>query len=535
VSTASLNPARKAERSEWARLIPGEMPVMGNPGKKRPQSVRLLAVGRKSLDRTANVDSRHENALGLLLPRPLQSRIGLRWARSMAADFVLIAVSWLAMGALLAGLRAAPPRVRWCEFGEMAALSLLGIAFLHAALITLLGYSEGLHVETMSLRRQALILGKSVLWATAVLCLTYALQGAPWFTNGLFCGAGILGFGALWGWRWWAWERDRIAHRPGDLRHVLIVGAGDVGRRVASYMEENPAGRSVCGFLDDDRPGGEGVLGGVRDLARIAREKFIDEVILAGPRSSELTRQVLEEARELKLDVEIVPDLFGCKPAGHEMERVGGLPVICVHAERLPAAGLVLKRVVDVLGAGLSLVVLSPVLLVLAILIKIDSPGPILYCAERAGRKGRLFRCYKFRTMVRNAGDLKEQLRRNNERSGPIFKIADDPRITRLGRYLRRYSLDELPQLWNVVTGDMSLVGPRPHPLDDVAEYEIEHLARLDVTPGITGLWQVTARRDPSFVRGMELDREYIRTWSLGLDFRILFRTVLAVVGGSGE
>jgi lipopolysaccharide/colanic/teichoic acid biosynthesis glycosyltransferase len=137
--------------------------------------------------------------------------------------------------------------------------------------------------------------------------------------------------------------------------------------------------------------------------------------------------------------------------------------------------------------------------------------------------------------MVRDADALKDRLRQNNERAGPFFKITGDPRITRLGRILRRYSLDELPQLWNVVKGDMSLVGPRPHPLDDVASYEIEHLARLDVTPGITGLWQVTARRDPSFQRGMELDREYIRTWSLRSDLRILMRTLLAVVQGSGD
>jgi len=210
------------------------------------------------------------------------------------------------------------------------------------------------------------------------------------------------------------------------------------------------------------------------------------------------------------------------------------LPVICLHAERLPA-GLGLKRVVDVAGAGLTLMTLAPLLAVIAGFIRLDSRGPVLYCAQRAGRKGKLFRCYKFRTMVSGADRLKDDLRENNQRSGPFFKISNDPRITRLGRFLRRYSLDELPQLWNVVKGDMSLVGPRPHPLEDVAGYEIEHLARLDVTPGITGLWQVTARRDPSFQRGMELDREYIRTWSLRSDMRILLKTFLAVVQGSGD
>jgi len=356
------------------------------------------------------------------------------------------------------------------------------------------------------------------------------LQGAPWPTSGLLCGAGLLHFGALWTWRW----QNRRARN--EVRNVLIVGAGGVGRRVASHVKGHPeAGRTVCGFLDDDRPLGNGVIGRVSDLARMARTGFVDEVILAAPRDRDLTVQVVREAQRLRLDVEIIPELFGCKPAGLEVEQVGDLPVICLHAERLPAAGLVLKRIVDVMGAALVLAILSPLFAVVAGLIKLDSRGPAFYCAQRAGRKGQPFLCYKFRTMVSDADLLKKHLRRRNQRSGPCFKIAEDPRITRLGRILRRFSLDELPQLWNVVTGDMSLVGPRPHPVEEFAAYEIEHLARLDVMPGITGLWQVSARRDPSFERAMELDREYIRTWSLASDFRILLRTVLAVVRGSGE
>jgi lipopolysaccharide/colanic/teichoic acid biosynthesis glycosyltransferase len=201
----------------------------------------------------------------------------------------------------------------------------------------------------------------------------------------------------------------------------------------------------------------------------------------------------------------------------------------------LHSASLVVKRLIDILGSSLTLFLCSPLLAAIAVLIKIDSQGPLFYSALRAGKSGRLFHCYKFRTMAPEADALKPSLRQNNERSGPVFKIARDPRITRVGRYLRRYSLDELPQLWNVLKGEMSLVGPRPHPVDDVARYDVDHLARLDVTPGITGLWQVSARRDPSFERLMQLDREYIRTWSLGLDVRILLRTVPAVVHGSGD
>jgi exopolysaccharide biosynthesis polyprenyl glycosylphosphotransferase len=291
----------------------------------------------------------------------------------------------------------------------------------------------------------------------------------------------------------------------------------------------------MCGFLDNQRPLGEGVIGRVSDLARLARTGFVDEVILAAPHDRQLTLDVLREARRLRLDVEIVPELFGCRPAEEGVEHIGDLPAICLHAEHLPETGLLLKRLVDIACAGFALLVLSPLLGVIGGLIKLDSHGPVLYRALRAGRKGRPFICYKFRTMVSNADALKNSLRQSNQRSGPFFKIADDPRITRLGRFLRRYSLDELPQLWNVLQGEMSLVGPRPHPLDDLAGYEVRHLARLDVTPGMTGLWQVTARRDPSFERGMELDREYIRTWSLRSDFRILLKTVSTVVRGSGD
>jgi lipopolysaccharide/colanic/teichoic acid biosynthesis glycosyltransferase len=217
------------------------------------------------------------------------------------------------------------------------------------------------------------------------------------------------------------------------------------------------------------------------------------------------------------------------------LESLGNIPLISLHEEKVPVAGLLLKRTLDMAAAGGALIFLAPALLLISILIKLESPGPVLYQGMRAGRKGRPFRCYKFRTMVRNADELKESLREQNQRSGPFFKITRDPRITRFGQFLRRYSLDELPQLWNVLSGEMSMVGPRPHPLDDVSGYAMEHLPRLDVTPGITGLWQVTARRDPSFQNGMKLDIEYIRRWNLRMDLSILLRTATAVLRGSGE
>jgi exopolysaccharide biosynthesis polyprenyl glycosylphosphotransferase len=346
----------------------------------------------------------------------------------------------------------------------------------------------------------------------------------------------MLHSGGLLASRWAQLEsKRRGAPARGGMRNVLIVGAGGLGHRLASYLEKHPEmGRSVCGFLDDRKLAGKGVMGRTSDLAELARAAFVDEVILAGPHDRDLTLRVLRAAQQLRLDVKMAPDLFGCEPM-RETEQIGDMPLISLHEERLPVAGLMLKRLLDVAGAGVALIFLAPVLAVLAMLVRLDSPGPVLYAALRAGRKGRAFRCYKFRTMVRDADGLKEKLRERNRRQGPFFKITDDPRITRVGRWLRRYSLDELPQLWNVLKGEMSLVGPRPHPLDDFSEYTIEHLPRLDVTPGMTGLWQVTARRDPSFQTGMKLDIEYIHRWSLGMDLRILLRTAGVVLRGSGE
>jgi len=530
VSTVSVH-GRHAKTDEmWARLIPGEYPGFQGKRKKPPQSVRHglheIPVRHDGWNR--------DSTLSVLLPRPFQSRMAKRCLHSLTVDCALIVLDWLLVGALLVPMRGLFPHRRVFEFAHGTPLSLLGIAVLHAALITLIGYTEGLYSSDCDPGERRKIVAKSVALGTIVLGCGHQLQGATWSIATLFGLAGTLHFGALAFWR--QGHHQTAARQTATERAVLIIGGGTVGRRVAAYLEQHPAeGRSLCGILDDERPLGDGIVGRVGELAQIARRGFVEEIILAGPQDRELTRWVFQEARRLRLDLEVVPELFGCDPAMSEVEHLDGLPVICLHAERLPAASLVLKRVADFVGAGIACLLISPLLAVIALAIKLDSEGPVLYSAHRAGRKGRIFRCHKFRTMVTNADQLKRSLRQNNERSGPFFKITGDPRITRVGHILRRYSLDELPQLLNVLKGEMSLVGPRPHPLDDVAGYELEHLARLDVTPGLTGLWQVTARRDPSFQRGMELDREYIRTWSLALDLRILLKTVTAVLQGSGE
>jgi exopolysaccharide biosynthesis polyprenyl glycosylphosphotransferase len=190
---------------------------------------------------------------------------------------------------------------------------------------------------------------------------------------------------------------------------------------------------------------------------------------------------------------------------------------------------------VDIVFSGLALIILSPVLLAIAVAIKLDSRGPIFYFSERIGKKGRVFRCTKFRTMVRDAEKRRADVMHLNERDGILFKISNDPRVTRIGRFLRRYSLDELPQFFNVLRGDMSIVGPRPPIVSEVREYRLSDLRRLDVTPGITGLWQVKARQDPSFDNYVSLDVAYIDNWSVWLDLKIIVRTIAVVFAGTGS
>jgi exopolysaccharide biosynthesis polyprenyl glycosylphosphotransferase len=235
------------------------------------------------------------------------------------------------------------------------------------------------------------------------------------------------------------------------------------------------------------------------------------------------------------VDLRVVPDLYDGLAWNSPVEYIGQFPTIPLHRGHVPELGFVLKRVLDVLFSGTLLLLLSPFLIFLAIAIKLESKGPVFYASERIGKKGRVFRCYKFRTMVRDAEKRRAEFMHMNERDGVLFKITNDPRITRLGRFLRKYSLDELPQFINVLRGDMSIVGPRPPIASEVMEYKLSHLRRLDVTPGITGLWQVQGRQDPSFDSYVSLDVTYIENWSIFLDFKILIRTIGVVFSGTGS
>jgi exopolysaccharide biosynthesis polyprenyl glycosylphosphotransferase len=465
-----------------------------------------------------------------------------RWSlmRQVAADFFLIIVSFAAVGHLMMLLEFAIRRdpavlLRPEPFPTAGP----GLLLLYGALFTLLGLSERLYApETVQVRqRERLVLGKVVFWSAALVIAAVSWSGPHLISLTSLAVSAPLNFLIMLAWRnHWRRAPSQPVQGGRDVRNVLIVGAGKLGRELAAHLSQDITGRYVVmGFLDEEEAVGGDVKGRVEDLSRIVRTDFVDEIILAAPQQPEVARRVIREARRNQIDVKVVPDLFGFEPDDPLMfESFGNIPVLTLREERMPTFCLFLKRSVDAVIAAAALTFTAPLLMIIAATIKLESPGPILYQAQRAGLKGRRFRCYKFRTMSVDADKLKEHLRVHNQRQGPFFKMVDDPRITRAGRFLRRYSLDELPQLWNVVRGEMSLVGPRPHPLDDFERYDLGDLQRLDVPPGLTGLWQVTARRDPSFERGLALDLEYIRSWTLWRDFQILYKTVSVVVHGSG-
>ncbi len=412
-----------------------------------------------------------------------------------------------------------------------------GFAVVFAALVTLLAYSEGMYDQGLPRHTSSSpwTLAKSVGWATLLVSLPgWTTVPWPWFFGGVVLN--FMGLDTLRRWRHYAKAHGR---GPQTL-NVLIVGAGTTGRAVERHLSLHPElGRRVRGFLDDREQRDFGVLGRTSELARVARAQFADEVIVVTSqnptaRDSRFLARLVEEARSFRLDVRIVPDVAGLVRESRWIENWGEIPVVAIHQESLPHGELVLKRALDAGLSAILLILTAPLMALIAVMTTIDSGWPVFYRAERIGRKGQRFRCIKFRTMERNADAERERLRERNERQGPCFKITRDPRITRVGRWLRQYSLDELPQLWNVLRGEMSLVGPRPHPPDDFVRYELEHLRRLDAIPGITGLWQITARQDPSFEKNLALDLEYIERWSLWLDLKILWRTFGVVLRGTG-
>jgi exopolysaccharide biosynthesis polyprenyl glycosylphosphotransferase len=410
---------------------------------------------------------------------------------------------------------------------------------LYSALVVLSCASQRLYStpRDRGFMTETVMVVKAVGLATILLVVFIFASGNKDISRLVITGAGAINVLTLSGWR--AAKRQFLLRRTAagnGISRVLIAGAGQQGRALARWLGENRhLGYGVCGFLDAHQNGDARVLGSLRDLRAVALSHFVDELFITLPSDRELVKEMILEARQLRLGLKIVPDLYDGLGWRAPLHMIGGFPVMDLHWQPIPTLGLAAKRVIDLFGASLGLVLTAPLIALAALWIRFDSPGAVIYAAPRVGRKGRRFRCYKLRTMVESADAQKEILRGTNEREGPFFKMEKDPRITRCGQWLRKLSIDELPQLANVLLGDMSLVGPRPHPVDDFERYTPENLRRLDVKPGITGLWQVTARRDPSFETNMALDLDYIENWSLRLDIRILLKTVPEIFRGSGS
>jgi exopolysaccharide biosynthesis polyprenyl glycosylphosphotransferase len=326
------------------------------------------------------------------------------------------------------------------------------------------------------------------------------------------------------------------------VARAIIVGAGEVGRTVMRTMVAHPdLGYQIVGFVDDDPAKGttdigrfKG-LGSLDTLAVLVQDEAIDEVIITLPwQYHRKIMAIMAQCERENVRARIVPDLFQMTLSRMSITEMAGIPLIGVRQTRISPFTLFLKRAVDVVFSLFVLIIAAPLMGLIALGIKLDSPGPVLFRQARVGKGGRPFTVYKFRSMETGAEEQKELLRGLNEADGPIFKIKDDPRVTRMGRWLRRFSLDELPQFYNVLRGDMSIIGPRPPLAEEVAEYQPWHMRRLETAPGITGLWQVSGRSELPFDEMALLDIYYVEQWRPSLDLQILLRTIPTILFGDG-
>jgi len=338
------------------------------------------------------------------------------------------------------------------------------------------------------------------------------------------------------------WLRSRLRQKGLGVDRLLIVGAGEVGRTLMRNIVAQPAlGYHIVGFVDDDPDKGSTdigrfkALGNTSNIPSLVKELAIDEVIITLPwmYHRKIVSIVAQCERE-QVRVRIVPDLFQMTLSHLDVEDLGGIPMIGVRDISISGTQLMIKRAMDISVALAAMIVLFPVFLIIGLAIRLDSTGPVVFRQLRVGKDERIFACFKFRSMYHGADEEKANLLANNEADGPIFKMRNDPRITPVGRFLRRTSMDELPQFLNVLMGHMSLVGPRPAIPAEVQRYQSWHKRRLEVAPGLTGLWQVSGRSELTFDEMVLLDLYYIENWSPFLDVQILLRTLPKMITGEG-
>jgi len=467
-----------------------------------------------------------------LAPAPSVAAVpaSFSWYRVLSTHSKVVLRLVDGLAAMLAVLLVAP---MFSENGPLPQASwavVAGLAFVVAGSVAHLYQARFTELQGEEIRR---ILAATALTGTGLITTGWALTielERSWLTAGLVAAATAV-----------TMERQvlrlafRAARRHGHLlREVAIIGRNGEAKALRRVLDEDPATGYQVATVIDPGPGGDPVVVSEQLVAATVASGATTALVAASAMDTELSTRLLRRLIEAGIHVEVTSTLRDVDHRRLRVRPIGPFPVMYVEPVIRNGWRATAKRAFDVLGAGLGLLLLSPVIALAALAVKLDSRGPVFYGQTRVGRGNRPFRIWKFRTMVQDADRMLEQLADRNEADGPLFKIADDPRITRVGRILRKTSIDELPQLWNVLRNEMSLVGPRPGLPIEAVQWDAEVRERLRVKPGITGMWQVSGRSDSSFDEYARLDLYYVHNWSLLVDLGILARTVPTVLWSKG-
>ncbi|RME27604.1 MAG: sugar transferase [Deltaproteobacteria bacterium] len=466
---------------------------------------------------------------------------------AMALDALVVTVTWIAVTALrhwlgqVWSLDLVPgdPVLRPLATEHNLAMVLLVVPVWLFAL-----YRGGTYDDLRRIRSDVMLMRVARACAVGLLILlgiSFALQVGHELSRTVLISFSAASVVTVWASRMAMIQVVRHQLKNTVTHNILVVGtARDLVPLLDVLRRHRDWGISVFGVVraddgDTTEVSGARILGVLDDLPRILERHAIDEVMVTGSSLGvDILRRVADSCEEVGVRFSMDANFLGLSTSRAHLTDLDGWHVLSFSSTPEDAEALAVKRAMDILFASVALIVLSPVFLVTALAIKLEDGGPIFFSQERSGLYGRTFSMYKFRSMVVDAEALKERLAHANEMDGPVFKMRHDPRITRVGRFIRKTSIDELPQLWNVVRGEMSLVGPRPPLPAEVEKYERWQRRRLSMKPGITCIWQVSGRNEIDFETWMKLDLQYIDNWSLFLDIKLLFRTVPVVLLGTG-
>lgn len=432
-----------------------------------------------------------------------------------------------------------PTTEQYLAFSIKAAIALV-IIFALGKMYTL-KTTEKFSEET----RKNLIL--CILWATSIITYFFFIRTFPFSRLAIIYSWALTLLLTIIGRALIRLIQRGFLHMGIGQRRLIFIGNNNITQEISQNLAKNPSYK-ILGIIGHDPKNSENnlkILGSISQMEYIIRHNKIDEVIQTKSHFSGTQDENILEFCELnQINYRFIPDLLDVRRANISIETIGEIPIISIKPTPLDGWGKVIKRGLDIMGATIGLIIFSPIFLLTAIAIKLDSKGPVFFSkledgapAKRVGQRNKLFTCYKFRSMKDKTHHLRYgTLADKNLRSdGPLIKIANDPRITRVGKFIRRYSIDELPQLWNVLIGNMSLVGPRPHLPEEVAKYKKHHHFVFNIKPGLTGLSQISGRSDLDFEQEIKLDRYYIENWSIWWDLRIILKTLKVIMKGYKE